>query len=303
MKKLAIGAWLAWITSALSPPAALAQLSPSAEWAAHLPGQYRVADNQTYVRAGGEDLKLDVYQRLGVQGPQPTLVYMHGGFWAAGTKEGSVLILMPWLEMGYNVVNVEYRLARQALAPAAVEDCFCALKWVAQHAMDFGFDVNRIVVSGESAGGHLALSLGMIPASEEMDRECAGPVPTPTPAAVVNFFGVTDVNDVIDGPNRANLAMQWFGSMPNRTELAKRLSPLTYVRRDLPPILTIHGDADKTVPYAEAVRLHEELQKAGAKNQLLTIPGGGHGRFTPEQRVKIFTVIREFLDKNGLPAN
>ena len=72
------------------------------------------------------------------------------------------------------------------------------------------------------------------------------------------------------------------------------------MRADLPPIITIHGDADTTVPYDEAVRMHAALAKAGAKNQLVTIPGGRHGGFTPEQRTMIYTTIREFLAKNGL---
>jgi acetyl esterase/lipase len=207
---------------------------------------------------------------------------------------------MPWLEMGWNVVNVEYRLGRVAQAPAALEDAFCALKFVATQAMMYNVDLTRIVVSGESAGGHLALSLGVLPASLGLDRECANNTPMPKVAAVVNFYGVTDVPDVIDGPHAAAAAVRWFGAMPNRMELAKLISPINYVRADLPPILTIHGDADTTVPYDEAVRMHAALAKAGAKHQLVTIPGGKHGGFTPEQRTMIFGTIREFLAKNGL---
>ena len=92
------------------------------------------------------------------------------------------------------------------------------------------------------------------------------------------------------------------GSQPNREELARKVSPLTYVRAGLPPVLTIHGDADTTVPYSQAVRLHEALTKAGVTNQLLTIAGGKHGGFTPDERTRIFLTIREFLTKNGLPA-
>ncbi len=293
---LAAPAWL----SALAWPA-LAQLSPSATWATHAANEYQVIPNVTYLTASGIEQKLDVYQRRGATGPQPTVIYMHGGFWAAGNKEGAVMNLMPWFEMGWNVVNVEYRLARVALAPAAVEDCLCALRFMAAQAKTYNVDTSRIVVTGESAGGHLALSLGMIPESAGLDRECANNnVPLPKVAAVINWFGITDVADVIDGPHRAGAAMQWMGSMPNKDEIAKRVSPLTYVRAGLPPILTVHGDADPTVPYQEAVRLHEALNKAGVTNQLVTIPGGKHGGFTPEERTKIYITVREFLAKNGL---
>ena len=281
--------------------AAHAQLSPSASFATHALNDYQIFPNLTYITASGVDVKLDIYQRRGVTAPQPTLVFLHGGFWAAGSKDAALMSLLPWFEMGWNVVNVEYRLARVALAPAALEDCLCALRFLNNNAKTYFIDTSKIVVSGESAGGHLALSLGIIPETAGFDRECAG-TPLPRVAAVINWYGVSDVNDVVDGPHRANLAMQWMGSLPNRDELARKVSPLTYVRAGLPPVLSIHGDADTTVPYPQSVKLHEALGKAGVPNQLLTIPGGKHGGFTPDERTRIFLTIREFLAKNGLPA-
>ena len=277
----------------------LAQQPSAADWATHFANNYQVIPNVTYLTAGGHEVKLDIYQRRGVTTPQPTLMYFHGGFWVAGTKEGSLGALLPWMEMGWNVVNVEYRLGRQAQAPAAVEDCLCALRFINNQAKTYNVDPARIVVTGESAGGHLSLTTGMLPESEGLDRECAG-APLPRVAAIINWFGITDVGDVIEGKNRANAAMQWFGGMPNRMEIAKRVSPLTYVRAGLPPIITIHGDADPVVPYQHAVRLEEALAKAGTPHQLITMPGGKHGGFTPEERTRIFATIREFLTKNGV---
>jgi acetyl esterase/lipase len=290
------------MTPLLSIAMLFAQLSPQATWAAHSASEYDVIPNVTYVVAGNTEVKLDIYRRHGVTTPQPTVIHFHGGFWAAGTKEASQMSLIPWFEMGWNVVNVEYRLARVALAPAAVEDCLCALRFVAAQAKTYNFDVNRLVTMGESAGGHLALTTGMIPESAGFARECEG-APLPKVAAILNWYGVADVGDVInDGPHKANLAVQWFGSLPNRDELARRLSPLTYIRADQPPVMTIHGDADPTVNYQQAVHLHEALTKAGVQNQLLTIPGGHHGNFSPEERLKIYVAIREFLKKNNLPT-
>ncbi len=91
-----------------------AQLSPSAEWAAHAANEYQVTPNITYLTASNYEAKLDIYARRGATTPQRTVVYFHGGFWAAGRKDASLMSLMPWLEMGWNVVNVEYRLARVA---------------------------------------------------------------------------------------------------------------------------------------------------------------------------------------------
>jgi acetyl esterase/lipase len=300
MRKLSMVVCLGLGMVMASATASVAQVSLSAEWAAHAANQYQIFPNITYLTASNYEAKMDIYARRGVTTPQRTIVYFHGGFWAAGNKEGALMSLIPWLEMGWTVVNVEYRLARVALAPAAVEDCLCALRFVAAQAKTYNIDTTRIVLTGESAGGHLTLTTGMIPESAGLDRECAGTTPIPKVAAMINWFGITDVADVIDGPHKANLAVTWLGSLPNKDEVAKRVSPLTYVRPGLPPILTIHGDMDQLVPYDEAVRLHAALTKAGVINQLLTIPGGRHGNFTPEERTKIFSTIREFLAKNGL---
>jgi acetyl esterase/lipase len=281
-------------------PAAYAQLSPTATWATHAANEYAIVPNVTYLIANNYEAKLDVYKRRDVDGPQPTLIWIHGGGWTGGTKESALMSLMPWFEMGWNVVNVEYRLARVSLAPAAVEDCLCALRWVAANAKQHNIDTTKLVVSGDSAGGHLALTTGMIPESAGLDRECPG-VPLPKVAAIVNWYGITDVADLLDGPNRKTYAVAWLSSMPDRVEIAKRVSPLSFVRAGLPPILTIHGDADPTVPYQHAIRLQDALERAGVPHQLVTVPGGKHGNFTPEERVRIYGAIREFLGRNGLP--
>src|SRR5262249_16390239 len=142
--------------------------------------------------------------------------------------------------------------------------------------------------------------LGTLPVAG-LDHNCsAGSMPKI--AMVINWFGIADVPDVIDGPNKRNPAAQWFGDLPNKMEIAKRVSPINYVHAGLPPILTIQGDADRRVPYDEAVRMHAALAKANVPNQLLTIPGGKHGNFTPAERDKIYLTIREFMAKNGLAA-
>jgi acetyl esterase/lipase len=283
----------------LAASPASGQLPPATTWAVHATNEYQVFPNITYLTANNYEAKLDVYKRRDTTAPQPTLIWIHGGGWTGGTKEAAMPAFLPWMEMGWNVVNVEYRLAKVSLAPAAVEDCLCALRWVAAQAKTYQFDTTRLVVSGDSAGGHLALTTGMIPESAGLDRECPG-VPLPKVAAIVNWYGITDVVDLLDGPNRKSYAVAWLGSMPNREEIAKRVSPLSFVRPGVPPILTIHGDADPTVPYTHAQRLQEALEKAGVPHKLITIPGGKHGGFSPEERTMIFVAIREFLAPYGV---
>lgn len=281
------------------PSGVLAQLDDTQAWASHLSNQYQVLPNVTYLTASNRDNKVDLYLPRGTDSPAPVLVYIHGGGWVGGSKESSVLRLVPWMEMGWAVVNVQYRLGEVSLAPAAVEDCLCALRWIIRNASNYNIDPERIVVTGNSAGGHLALTTGMVPASAGLDRQCPGSE-TLSVAAIINWYGITDVGDLLDGPNTKSYAVEWMGSIPNRFEIAERVSPLTYVRSGLPPILTIHGDADPTVPYQHGVQLHEELSKVGVSNQLHTVPGGRHGGFNRTETIAIFETIQEFLSGNGL---
>jgi acetyl esterase/lipase len=284
----------AWGADQASPAA-----TPAATWAARSVSEYISLPDITYLTADNVALKLDVYRRRGTTGPQPALIYIHGGGWIGGSKGGAVNLLLPWFEMGFTIVNVEYRLNRVAPAPAAVADCLCALRWVATRAQNYGIDTSRLVISGESAGGHLALTTSLIPESAALDKQCPG-VPLPKVAAVVNFYGITDVADLLEGPNQKGYAVSWIGNAEDRQELARRVSPLTYVRPGLPPILSIQGDADPTVPYSHSVRLQEALEKDGVPHQLVTIAGGRHGMFTADEYVRIYSEIRAFLTKYNL---
>ena len=276
---------------------AIAQLPDSASWAATVQNEFRVIPDITYLRANGVELKIDVYQSRNSDGPAPTFIYYHGGGWVGGSKESNVLRLLPYLEGGWAAVNVQYRLGNVSLAPAAVEDSLCALRWVARNADQYGFDTERLVVSGNSAGGHLALTSGMIPSEAGLDRQCLGSE-TPKVAAIVNWYGITDVNDLLHGVNEKSYAVRWLGSQPDMAEIAERVSPISYVRSDLPPIITIHGDADPTVPYNHAVQLHRSLDRAEVTNELVTVPNGGHGGFPANEMLRIYGSIFSFLNKN-----
>lgn len=281
--------------------AAQPALPPALHAAVERMERYRISPNITYLTANGFDAKLDVYQ---FQTPKPnaTLVYIHGGGWQSGySKEQYVHWLLPFLHMGWNIVNVEYRSSAVSLAPAAVEDCLCALRWVYRNARQYNIDTTRLVTMGHSAGGHLALTTGMTPTSAELDRQCPGTEDLRV-AAIVNWFGITDVADLLDGPNTKTYAVKWFSSLPNRREAARRVSPLTYVRPGLPGIITIHGDADGTVPYSHAVQLHEALNKAKVNNELITIKGGKHGGFGGKLTQDAYAAILDFLSKLNLNA-
>ncbi|MCC6589208.1 MAG: alpha/beta hydrolase [Bryobacterales bacterium] len=276
---------------------AFGQLSEPARWTTGLLSDYRLTPNVTYLTINGYDAKLDVYARADTSTPRPVLIWIHGGGWHGGSKEGSVFTILPWIEWGWNVVNVEYRLANVAKAPAAVEDCLCALRWVATNAGKYGFDTTRLVTGGDSAGGHLALTTAMIPESAGLANQCPG-APLPKVAAVVNYYGITDVTEMVDGPR----ASGWLPTGPARAQIARQVSPLTYVRPGVCPILTIHGDNDQIVPYNNGQKLHKALTEAGVPNELFTMTGAGHGGFNKAQRLQAHTKIRDFLSKHNLPA-
>jgi acetyl esterase/lipase len=262
---------------------------------------YRLASDISYTAANFTDTRLDVYSRTEAAGPQPTLIWFHGGGWTSGKKEDSILNLLPYMEMGWNVVNVEYRSARVSPAPAAVEDCRCALRWVIRNAKKYGFDTSRIIVSGSSAGGHLALTTALIPTSAGLDRGCPGSDELKV-AAVIDWYGVTDVADLLNGEHMKGYAAQWLGNVPNRLEIARLVSPLTYIRPGLPPIISIHAEGDPAVPYSQSVRLQQALKKAGVDGELITFPGNRHGGFTRAENSRAYEAISLFLAKHGLIA-
>jgi acetyl esterase/lipase len=289
------------------------ELDPATRWATIAFNEFHLTQNIVYQRANNVSLKLDVITAGSPATARPTLIYFHGGGLVEGTKEGALLYALPYLARGMDAVNVEYRMAPDSLAPAAVEDSRCALHWVFDNADKFGFDTAKIVVAGHSAGGYLALMTGMLDPSYNFDNECTrlpadwrgGTIRDVKVAAIVNFFGITDFADLLQGPNTRNFAVRWFGDLPNRLELARQVSPLTYVRKGLPPIISLDGDKDPIVPYQHAVRLHEVLTRQGVPNQLVTIQGGGHGSTTPfawnrEQNLQAQESIFKFLEKYGI---
>ncbi len=284
---------------------ASAQLSDTFHWAASLHNQYRILTDITYSVANDHELKLDLYLPRHASGPVPTLVYFHGGGWVAGSKEGAQLVFLPYLEWGWAVVNVEYRLARVSLAPAAVEDCRRALRWVVDHAAGYGLDTTTIVLSGHSAGGHLCLITGMLPADAGFDRppEWLTPSSNLPVAAIINWFGITDVEDLLSGKNKQMYAVNWLGTLPDPEGIARSVSPVQYIRSGLPPILTVHGDQDQLVPYEHAVRLHKGLDRVSVPNKLITVPGGRHGGFSAAEMKKIFDEIQAFLAANGITTS
>jgi acetyl esterase/lipase len=291
----------------LCPVADCAQLSEGAKAAIRINDRYTVFPDLTYGRAGNYELKLDLYQPRNSGRPTPVIMYVHGGGWATGSKAEEMFWLLPYLQAGWAGVNVEYRTSPIAPAPAAVEDCRCALRWIRRNARQYNLDLGKITVTGASAGGHLALMTALVPDTAGFDNQCladddqpwTGKIPeAPRVAAVINWFGPTDLVDM--ARKRRSYAVSWLNGPLGMEELAKRVSPITYIRPGVPPVLTIHGDSDPLVPYSQAVQLHDALKKAGVRNQLITVAGGKHGEFPEVELLKAYQAIQVFLQQLDL---
>jgi len=298
--------------------ALLALTAPARLWASaeDLSVTYMIKAGVVYQHASGVDETLDIYAPRGnirKNAPMktvPTVVFFHGGGWMEGSAANTPLSLMPWLERGWAAVSVNYRMGGQETAPAAIEDTRCAVWWVKRHAAEYGFDPDRIVLSGESAGAHLALITGMATADAGFDRRCPEIVggkghdrakasqPELKVAGIVEWSGITDLPKLLQGPDTEAYALMWIGNIADPMPLARRVSPMSYVRRDLPPTLLIHGSADQVVPYSQALELHAALDKAGAPNELVTLKDREHfADFTPEDAHQAWTAIDAFLKK------
>jgi acetyl esterase/lipase len=215
----------------------------------------------------------------------PGVIMFHGGGWTdnkpAALKASMSSFFDRFLKHGFIVCNVEYRLAdgtaNGAIAPAADQDALLAAEWFWSYMDYYHVDRTRYVVTGASAGGQLALMVGMATPAAQL-----GPT-SPTNykiAAIVNGYGPSDVTDLL--ARNVSWAEQWLpASVPNRAALAKVVSPVTYVRQDVPPLITVQGMDDTTVPTAESQNLYNLLTAAGADTALHFVAGAGHGFDTP----------------------
>jgi acetyl esterase/lipase len=253
------------------------------------------------------DQRLDIYRRGQWVGEpnywqadsakHPTLIYIHGGGWLGGSKEEEAHFVFPYLNEGWNVVNVEYRKGENT-APAAVKDVMCAVAWVANNALHHQIDLDNIVISGASAGGHLALIAGLLNTLDEQGNCYTGP--KMHIRAIVNWFGITDIGKVekylSSSTAEWNYARSWIGEPDSIDIISEMYSPVRKVSSESPSIITIHGEKDTVVPYEQAISLHARLNEERVRNELISIPDGKHMGFSEKDFQYIYTLIFEFLD-------
>ncbi|HUU19272.1 MAG TPA: alpha/beta hydrolase [Sedimentisphaerales bacterium] len=274
-----------------------------------IPAGTKVERDIVYARVGDRELLLDLYLPPKGPAPLPVIVWVHGGGWRSGSK-GSAGRARPMLERGYAVVDVGYRLSGEAIFPAQVEDCKAAVRWVRANAAKYGFNPDRIGAWGSSAGGHLVAFLGTAGDVREFDTE-ANREYSSRVQAVCDWFGPTDflqmdkhslegsrlIHDTPDSPESL-LVGGPIQNEPYRA-IARKANPITYVTKDDPPFLIMHGDKDMSVPLHQSGLLYDALKKAGVGATLYVVKGGGHGlRGGEESSEKLFEIVAEFFDRN-----
>jgi acetyl esterase/lipase len=253
-----------------------------------------------YVSNGHERQKLDLY--LPKAGENlPLIIRIHGGAWLAGSKEMEGP--EDFVRNGYAVASINYRLSQHAIFPAQIQDCKAAVRYLRANAQKYNLDPNRFAVWGPSAGGHLAALLGTTGDVNEFDVGESLSVSSRV-RAVVDYFGPTDFfqmdahrlpNSMIHNMAKSPEAQLVGGPIQDNPEKVAKANPITYVTKDDPPFLIIHGDMDPLVPHHQSELLEAALKKAGIPVIFYTVKGGGHGGFKDPN---VPTLTREFFEKN-----
>ncbi len=246
---------------------------------------------------------LDVYQTKSEK-PAPVMVYIHGGGWRGGSKNHIPGWLKQGVEQGlFSVVAVEYRFTDVDPHPAQVNDCVRAIQFVRLNAEKWNLNPNRIGVTGGSAGGHLTLWVALHddaanPKSEDpVERESS------RVNCAISFAGPTDWSLLSEMEHKHPAYRQLLGYAPRTPademkQAAKEdVSPISFVSKDDPPVMQVHGDHDDIVPIEHAKRMDQKLQEADVKSELLIIPGGNHGvaGAGPQVTDRATAFVKEYL--------
>jgi acetyl esterase/lipase len=229
-------------------------------------GTPRSSTTETYAVADGAELKVDIWRPAKPNGA--SMVYVFGGGWVSGERN-QMPAYFQWLTaQGLTVFTIDYRLATdgEPVWDKAPDDVRRAVRWVGDHAARLGIDPDRIVLSGNSAGGNLASLVAY-----------SGDTPV---RAVIQFYAPTDLAAAhrdTDSSTARGMLESYLGGTPATVPARyERNSPVNHVRPGLPPTLILHGERDSVVPVAQATDLAARLTTAGVPNELVLLPASEH---------------------------
>ena len=245
----------------------------------------------TYGKGGDIELKLDLARPSVGKGPFPALVFIHGDGWISGNRDEFDFPIQKAAENGYVAVTVDYRLTNdsenarsKSIFPAQLYDVKSAVRWLRTNASKYNIDASHIGVFGFSAGAYLALMLGLTKPSDGLEGEGQDGSYSSAVQAVVSCGGPTDFS-VFHYEAVQRLIGGTLKEVPDKY---KKASPVTYVRRDSPPVLILNGDKDDTVPVEQAEILDSKMKEVGAVHLIIIEKGAGHQSFHTEKAVWAF---------------
>lgn len=246
--------------------------------------------------------KLDVYLPGNGEGPFPTFIGIHGGGFSARSKALYGVLGYHFAQQGYAFVAINYRLSPRDSYPAHVEDSFCALGWVHANAQTYGFDLNRVIVTGGSAGGYLAAMVATVDDPSLYLEDCPNALPSEDAVqAAVIFYGLYDfTNAAEDFPaheTKGTLADYWGAPLEEISpERLAEMSPIIQIDGSEPPFLILHGTADSSIPSWMSERFAEALALAGVDVELVLIEGARHAFELTPLDGKEMTISLEKID-------
>lgn len=265
-----------------------------------LPRGVRMQKDAVYASPGGRDLHLDLF-RPQSGGTAPVIIFVHGGGWRGGSKTQFHRQAAHMAARGFVCACIEYRLSGEAKWPTNIDDCKASVRWFWENRWRLNIDPRRIGAAGGSAGGHLAALMGVSQRRDSFGAHLAIPGPSSKIAAVAAFNGVFDMTKLAQQiPGHVERYFQpLFGVTPEQDpEVYRRASPIEYVGKSTPPFLLLHGTADETVPYEQAVEFQQALEPAGVDVELFTAEGAGHGFFnSPPWYEKTLASMEAFFER------
>jgi acetyl esterase/lipase len=243
---------------------------------------------RTFLQIEGRDLRLDVYSppENAVKNGASVIV-VHGGSWRSGERSDFPQWNRWLAAQGFTVFDVDYRLAPQPNYLTATGDVKCAVRWVKEHAAEFGVSPDRIALFGRSAGAHLALLAAYSAEDERLPATCAEKQQDEKIRAVVSFYAPTDLIWGFDNPANQRVIIgpatlaDFLGGNPHESaEIRERFalaSPVAHVSARTPPTLLVHGGQDQLVRTENMFILSEKLKQAGTAHKTILIPYAQHG--------------------------
>src|ERR1700742_1952642 len=226
---------------------------------------------------------LDIYLPPTGKNSYPVVIWIHGGAWMSNDKYADMgymkNTLKGFIDSGYAVASIDYRWSTTAIFPAQIQDCNQAVEFLYQNAAKYKLDGNRIALIGFSAGGHLASLLGLSNNNEVKDFYPGGKKPHFKIKLVLDFYGPADflaLTGAEASDPKSSVSLLLGGTIADRTKLAKKASPVTYIDKNDPPFLIVQGEKDESVNPQQSIALSSKLKQAGVKNDLIIVPGAPH---------------------------